>query len=104
MGRYRCRVALHHVVTRRSWNAVLVWAVVNHRCMSSEIVVRRRSCGSPLQRGRFPGIVTGLHTSEDAPEQVEEEDQLSGDGHNRCIRHKPVQRKQMMQISDLSQL
>src|SRR5208282_2688946 len=72
--------------------------------MSAKIVVWRRSGGGPLQRGCLPWIITRLRSLEHAPEQIEEEDQLSGDGYDRRVGHKRVQANQRMQILELGQL
>src|ERR1700722_2896496 len=53
-------IGLHHKIARCPWDAVFVRSVVNHRHVTAEIVMRRRSCRGPLERGGFPGIVGGF--------------------------------------------
>src|SRR5271156_5157138 len=100
MRRHGCRVGLHYVVARGPGHTVLVGAVVHYGRASSEIVVWRRSGGGPLQRGCLPGVVTRLRSLEHAPEQIKEEDQLSGDGYDCRVGHKLVQADQGMEIGE----
>src|SRR6202011_1077306 len=76
-----CRgIILHHIIARRARHAVFVRPVVNHGCMSAEIVVRRGRRGGPLESGGFPRIVAGLRAVLHAPEQIEKKNELASDG------------------------
>src|ERR1051326_832115 len=76
MCRRNRRIRLQHKILSCAWYSILIRTVVDHWSHAAEIVMRGRSRGSPFQGRGFPGIVAGLGTFEDAPEQVDDKDEL----------------------------
>src|SRR5947209_13020140 len=104
MRRGRGGISLHGEIPRSARNAVLIRRMVYDRNAAVEIVVRRRSGGGPLERGGFPRIVACLGSFEDAPEQVEQEDELRTHGDESRIGDELVEGKQRSQIMDFREL
>src|SRR5262249_9654530 len=92
------------VVARCSGHAVFIRAVVYDRGFTSEIVMRRRCGRRPLERSCLPWIVAGFRPLEHAPEQVEEEHELNRDREEGRVRHEPLERNQIVQVSELREL
>src|SRR5258708_3121281 len=104
VGPHSCGIGLHHIIAGRARHAVFVRAVVNRRCMSAKIVVRRRRRRRPLERGRLPRIVTRLLPVFHAPEQIEEKDELRPNGDERHISDELLKRQQRMKKRQLRSL
>src|SRR5580698_4747217 len=90
-----CRIGLHYEIARGARYAVFVGAVVDHGNVTAEIIVRRWSRGSPLEGCGFPGIVTGFLAVLHAPEKIEQENELAGDGNERGVGHECLQPNQV---------
>src|SRR5712692_10123137 len=101
---YRRRIGLHDVIARRPRHAVLVRTVIDHRRLTTKVVVRRWRSRGPLYRGGFPWIVTRLRSFKHAPEQVEQEYELGRDGDKGRKRNERVQRNQTLHVGHLSEL
>src|SRR5205085_11795508 len=72
-------ISLHHEIARRAWHCKLVWAMVNSRQHAGEVVVWRWCSRGPFEGCCLPWIVGRPLTFEDAPNEVEIEDQLGRD-------------------------
>src|SRR5580700_4254507 len=97
-------IGLHYKIAWGARNAVFVRTVVDHGNVAAEIVVGRRSGGSPLERRRLPGIVGGFFTELHAPEKIEEKNQLPGDGNEGRVGHELLQGDQVVQVAQLGEL
>src|SRR5579872_3451193 len=75
-----------------------------HWSYASEVIVRRRSCGRPLQSCCLPGIVAGLRPFEHAPKEIDDEDELRGDRNERGGGHERVQRNELGLMCNLGEL
>src|ERR1700736_4544180 len=102
--RHGRRVGLHYVVLWRSRNAVLVRTVMHERGATTKVVMRGRRSSGPFERSRFPRVIAGLRTLLHAPEQIDYEDELSANRYKCRISNERVQRNQMVQIGNLSEL
>src|SRR5215469_5284917 len=98
------RIGLHYEIARRAGHAVLIRTVVDHRRDAAEIVVRRGRGRDPFESCRFPRIVAGLLTFLHAPEEVENENKLTGDGDKGCEADEFLDRSQLMNPCDFSAL
>src|ERR1700680_4642250 len=73
----RCRRdVLRREVGRCARHAEFIRSAVHARKMPAEIVGRRRRGGGPFERRRVPGIVGRLLTLLQAPEEIDEEENL----------------------------
>src|ERR1700751_3757562 len=72
------RRGLHHEVRSiRRFGAEFVGTVFDHQVMSAKVVKRGRRRGGPLERSGLPRINGSDRAAEAAPDEVEEEDELS---------------------------
>src|SRR5215218_3357466 len=86
------RRRLQHVVLGRARHPELVGAAVDDGHAAAEVVVRRRRRRDPLQRRRLPGVVRSLLALEEAPEEVEDEEELHRDRDDGRPRHEVDER------------
>src|SRR5215471_5591938 len=98
------RIGLHDVVARCTGHAVFVRAVMDHGYVPSKVVMGRRRGGSPFKCGCFPWIIAGLRAILEAPEEIHEKDELTGDGDECRVGDEFLKRNQRLQIRDFSEL
>ena len=78
------REMLRNVIIRRARHAEFIWPVIDNRLDAAEIIKRRRRRDRPLQRRRVPGIFfLRFLPREQAPEEIEQENELRADGDER---------------------
>src|SRR5437868_10973229 len=93
----RIRLCLHYEIIRRARHRVFIRASVNHWGNASEVVVRRRRLGRPLQGRCLPRILLRTtFTLEHAPEKIEEENELRQESHYRRDSYKKYERVQRL--------
>src|SRR5258708_14936393 len=72
--------------------------------MPGKIIVRRRGCRGPFKRRRLPGIVADLLAFEQAPNEIEVENELDRHGNDRRDRYEQNQRMRVIQKAILTEV
>src|SRR5215468_6690736 len=81
----RRRLVLRQVILLRARHAVIIGPAVDHRQLLAEIAMTGRCLRRlPLERRRLPGVAWGAFSFEKAPDQIEEEHELSSADHEGC--------------------
>src|SRR5260370_37059833 len=78
--------------------------MIDHRVLAAEVVKRRRRRDGPLKRGRLPGVLRRSLPYEQAPKEVEEENQLSATSDERRDGHKRMHGDQVLHEDDFREL
>src|ERR1022692_1660302 len=98
MIRYNLGRILHHKVFLRSWDTVLIRAVINRRLLSAEVIVYGRRVADPFPSGAIPRILQRLRPLPPAIDEVEQEEQLARGRPERRMTNEHVDAVQALQI------
>src|SRR5262249_15683250 len=94
------RIVLHYKVTCCTRNSIFIRPVVHDRRVTAKVIVRWRSGCGPFQSGRLPPIAASLGPAEDAPEQVEDENDLCSDRDEGRDRYEALERQKVGKVAE----